>query len=942
MSSLRLALLGSPQIWLDSQLLTFESRKAVALLTYLVITQETHSRASLAALFWPESDQKRARGALRYTLSILRRQLGDGWLHSDQQSLSWQPEDDLQFDVSNFRTTVSAWVDRDLEEVSQTTLTNCRQELETAVSLYRDDFMMGFGLRDCLQFDEWVFFQTENLRQLLAEALQILIKLCAQQEEWEKAINYARRWLQLDQLHEPAHQALMRFYTQNGQWSAAVRQYESCVSLLENELGVEPMAETVTLYKQIRHNRPINQPASSPSKNHPPVLDKATETLLEKVRHFWVEGVLDQTSEAGELIPLTISPYQQAIQHPWQDILGRAVTEQQAPSLPNCLAYYQQSKGALLILGSAGAGKTITLIQLARDLLQDRDKQQPLPVILNLSTWAESQTSISDWVIAELMTKYQIPRRFGRQWLDTGQLVLLLDGLDELPKNQRPLCITAINTLRESQGLNSIVVCCRQIAYEQAGIKLNLNGAVLIQPLQREQIHTYLENRVAPQPLLVYLAQHDTLLEMAQSPLTLSILAAAYDVELEQTLTPTPIATMTTKQTEMAVTDQLFTAYVRHMLQRRRQSDDYTLQQTTVRLAWLARQMQTHNQTIFLIEAMQPSWLPSQRWRWFYILFSRIVGGFIFGIVTWLFIVIGQERIPELEVHVLEWINNTFQVPAIGNNILPVLLLNSGLGLLIGLLDGFLFRRRGETAVISRRIGWQHLIAVSATAFLLTTLFIALFDPFPLALFVGLLQSTSFVLAFGYLERGQSFRTEVRPVEALGWSWKTAVRGLAVGFLFGVLSGSLMNTLYTPLLGKSLFFGSLIIFTMFGGLQHGRLQITTRPNQGTWLSVKNGSIAAIVFATLMTATFWLIQGKWPGWYEAVLYGLIAGLIYGGSDVLRHLTIRAILSYTGHIPWRYVHFLDFTVNHILLRRVGGGYIFRHRLLQQHFNLNSTSD
>ena len=120
----------------------------------------------------------------------------------------------------------------DLEEMSQPMLAHCREELETAVSLYRDDFMAGFGLRDCPDFDEWHFFQTEKWRRAFSQVLQTLLNLYEQQGEWEAALPYARRWLQLDQLHEPAHQALMRCYAHSGQWSAALRQYESCVAVL--------------------------------------------------------------------------------------------------------------------------------------------------------------------------------------------------------------------------------------------------------------------------------------------------------------------------------------------------------------------------------------------------------------------------------------------------------------------------------------------------------------------------------------------------------------------------------------------------------------------------------------------------------------------------------------------------------------------------------------
>ena len=115
--------------------------------------------------------------------------------------------------------------------------------------------MAGFGLPDSPAFDEWQFFETESLRQQLAQALQRLIGWHARQREYGDAIAYARRWLALDSLHEPAQRELMRLYALAGQQAAALRQYQECVRLLEQELGLEPEPETTELNEAIRTRR---------------------------------------------------------------------------------------------------------------------------------------------------------------------------------------------------------------------------------------------------------------------------------------------------------------------------------------------------------------------------------------------------------------------------------------------------------------------------------------------------------------------------------------------------------------------------------------------------------------------------------------------------------------------------------------------------------------
>ncbi len=59
------------------------------------------------------------------------------------------------------------------------------------------------------------------------------------------------------------------------------------------------------------------------------------------------------------------------------------------------------------------------------------------------------------------------------------------------------------------------------------------------------------------------------------------------------------------------------------------------------------------------------------------------------------------------------------------------------------------------------------------------------------------------------------------------------------------------------------------------------------------------------------------------------------LVYGGLDVIKHYTLRLILWWKGYAPLNYVRFLDYATKLIFLRKVGGGYIFIHRMLMEHF-------
>jgi tetratricopeptide (TPR) repeat protein len=123
--------------------------------------------------------------------------------------------------------------------------------------------LAGFALRDCPDFEEWQTSVAEELRQSLARGLQRLVTACITDGELGRAAAHAHRWLQLDPLHEPAHQAIIRLHGWAGQRSAAMRQYRSLVRVLDRDLAVRPLPETTQLYDDVRAGR-LGPPPSSP------------------------------------------------------------------------------------------------------------------------------------------------------------------------------------------------------------------------------------------------------------------------------------------------------------------------------------------------------------------------------------------------------------------------------------------------------------------------------------------------------------------------------------------------------------------------------------------------------------------------------------------------------------------------------------------------------
>lgn len=250
MAHLALFFFGPPKIEVDSVPIKLNRHKAMALLAYLAITPQHHSRNTLATLLWPNQNQSRARAALRRVLVTLNKSGIGQWLIINRDTISLQENAEAWIDTRRFHQLLTATLTAQSEANNVGKL--CIALLTEAVGLYTGDFLAGFTLRDSPEFDEWQLAQTESLRYDLGSALARLVRCYSEQADYESAIGYAQRWLNIDPLYELAHRQLMQLYAWNNQQTAALRQFRECAQILKRELGVEPSTETTNLYQRIR------------------------------------------------------------------------------------------------------------------------------------------------------------------------------------------------------------------------------------------------------------------------------------------------------------------------------------------------------------------------------------------------------------------------------------------------------------------------------------------------------------------------------------------------------------------------------------------------------------------------------------------------------------------------------------------------------------------
>ncbi|HIK27767.1 MAG: hypothetical protein N3E45_08055 [Oscillatoriaceae bacterium SKW80] len=137
------------------------------------------------------------------------------------------------------------------------------------------------------------------------------------------------------------------------------------------------------------------------------------QILLNKVKNYWLSGVLEKSLHGRTLIELSLEKRFDALATPCGVAWFPADEPRQIlPAGTRVIDKFDQlGRGrALLILGKPGAGKTTTLLTLARELIEraQQDICHPIPVVLNLSSWSLAQTSIYKWLVSKLHTQYQI------------------------------------------------------------------------------------------------------------------------------------------------------------------------------------------------------------------------------------------------------------------------------------------------------------------------------------------------------------------------------------------------------------------------------------------------------------------------------------------------------------------------------------------------------
>ncbi|MEL7499474.1 MAG: CHAT domain-containing protein [Planctomycetota bacterium] len=688
------------------------------------------------------------------------------------------------------------------------------------------------------------------------------------------------------------------------------------------------------------------------------------ETLLKRVDEFWIDGVLKKNLDS-RAIEVGRLARPDAINDPLEALVdyghgNQSVLEANA----SLLDVFSDVDHRLLILGQPGSGKTTAMLQLVRLLVEqaNRDPTQPVPVVVSLSAWQDSEQSIADWVEEQLRDVYRVPRRLSRQWIEELSLIYFFDGLDEVDSTIRNACVSAIHTFMSDVGAKGLVVCCRVAEYEQLDAQLSLGGAIHLQPLTLTQVSEFVD---AGGETLAGLAnaieRSDALKNLAQSPLMLNIMAEVYSGQKGEEL---GVALESEKECQ----NNLFERFIDRMFgRRRRTAPEFDRDETEKTVCWLAQRTSRENASLLFIENIQPSWLETQYQRLGFMALQSVAMAIILGITVGVFWFSAS------------FLSKDFTRSAVNSGLLfwPSILF-VGWFFAACLIDDWLPNVAGR----GDRNHWNAMIQVAAKMviyFLVWCLLIGLawlpFGKSIESMLVHLLLTGglgSMLLAASGIR--QRTMLEIKPIEKIGWSSRPAIIGGLVGTLGGLSIWLVFYLMWNeqpnvhwfwqdvsgPSSGYSFFLVCMLVLgAIVGALLNGLTPATsknkTEPNDGMRMSWENAwkigsslavSIATVIFLLIIMQSF---EGKVSELGEqrtmadcfvfsmgvGVSVLVCVGMLLGGHDWLKHVLLRRVLVATGQLPQRLIEFLEYVCQLNFLKRVGGGYIFLHRLLQEHF-------
>jgi energy-coupling factor transporter ATP-binding protein EcfA2 len=599
---------------------------------------------------------------------------------------------------------------------------------------------------------------------------------------------------------------------------------------------------------------------------------------------------------------------------------------------------FEQSGRSLLVLGEPGSGKTTLLLQLSKYLhsLAIEDPGQPIPIFLRLASWnrwwglLSGQRAFERWLIRQMKLSYFISKDLGRDWLRTGKVVLLLDGLDEVatPKARRS-CRNAINVLA-SRLQGGMAVTCRTEEYVILD-QLPINFAIEALPVTEPQVLQYIATIPSARRLSLALKADPAAIKVLTTPFALTLALAAYSSRSK----------LRWPSAGKFSISRLLDDFVETKMSIQLENSSYRKESFLRWMRNLAQCSKLGKQTVFDPVELRERWFSSTRIHATckgLVVLAVMTFCFFFEQMLWSFdLTIGQ-KCGLNGSPVAHCVTMAFH-PGYARiiwHMVPGILIVAGLqgiiaacviGLPVGIF-GSLFQLRpvklASSGFFPSRVRQSLQMLIGASAGICAAL-----------------------IPIGLVLRG-FFRHDLQPNS---WNWSTNPLSQLKGPLYAQVG---------YLLGNALTIKAVALFSLCAGLLLALASfLSAEANSNLKLSsaIRTSVSIALLFGAVVGTILWWFEPQMQIEYMKVVganglekgdipFGgaLLIVLAAGGLFTIRHYVTRVLMVVTRFGPWSYSRFLDLATECGFLRPVSGpDRIFRHPMLRDYFaNLSSQKE
>jgi hypothetical protein len=666
---------------------------------------------------------------------------------------------------------------------------------------------------------------------------------------------------------------------------------------------------------------------------------RARESILQQLKTRWLDQYFSTT-------PLGRLGYNlQEVRPRSGQVRTFAKAEPGLRSWTDITSAFEASAHQLLLVGPGGIGKTWTLLTLAEHLhrLAILDTEAQIPVILHFSEWSdrEEDRGLAAWAASELQRSYGIPLRLTRRWLDDGELILLIDGLDEIRGKDATNCVRDINGFVQSLGLNGLVVTTRPGDTEDQTRGIRVDLTVELQPMSLDDV---LRGGALPE-----LADHLTSLdheewarELLTTPLMLSLARRAL---------PTLSKGSVDLEGGESIRSQLFEAYIEEATSQPRGLGlaNYSPGEFRHYLGALAAMLDTLHLSGLSYKDVTSAAVPGRLRRWVtlgvpLLTCAGVAAIAVLWVRPWLALLLGfSAAIVQIPDAPLPWVTS-----GLDNRDLAVAataaLLATAEAVAISKVLGF-----SALVVSTALLGFLCLSfsneleatpAIMAAFGVLTGVVCVVILHFTGSAWLALVGMVSCAAAIGgtSLAVFAAVTEREKPRDEREAWWRAAIEGLGPGAaVFGIVTLMFSWTAgVVALLGHILGIPAVALVPAVFGI--GAQCLFWLSEQTDHISYPRATMTIVASVAALLAipltgkptTLPLIAILGPEIY-VVFYLLRES---DGVSIAKRLSTRLILRHRRRLPWRFERFGQSCVDRLLLRRVDGRYEFWHPLLREH--------